>query len=298
MEVVDQPRRVVPQDDECIVLSVAQAVRHLSMPLQREIEKQGLSCIVEEKLSAPESGIGRFTLEKLEKASIYITVVSRHCPAVNWQLDELRHQMSKGKVCVVLLEDRAFEWQADVLPTLITDRIERIGAFLANAKPAAMTIWEFAKLFFVDRATALQFQRAGKDTWRWAKPKQEITELSLDMALVDDNRAASSATEVVLVDARVIDGKPELVLGTADRKRYRFAYSREIRAVIPMPVFPGAPSVGFMHCDFDTGREWARAGDPPVEIRLLGRDVHGWHMSEFFWKAFVGSLPKMLGPQG
>ena len=114
-----------------------------------------------------------------------------------------------------------------------------------------------------------------------------------EISFVDD--VAAAAPEVKLVEAKVENGLPVLLLGTTDWKRYRLGFSADMRAVIPAPAFPGAPIIGFMHSDFDSGREWPRAGDAPVELRLLGREVYGWHMSEFFWRAFIGSLPKLLG---
>lgn len=278
---------------ETVLISCAESGRHVAAAAARVLEQQHVVVQYDQKLSDPGDQLPKETLAKIRESDVLVLALGDRCQQKAWLDREARAAFDAGKPVLLFLESRAINWFGAAVPTLVTDQADRLGAFMARSRPDSMSIWEFAKTFFTDHATARLFKRSNPQAWRWERKDLENASAEFGLSLADDVKPASP--EIRLIEARVQDGETMLLIGTTDWKRYRFAYSRDIRGIIPAPVFPGAPPIGFMHCDFDTGREWARAGEPPVEIRLLGRDVYGWHMSEFFWKAFVGSLPKMLG---
>lgn len=281
---------------ESILISCADSGRYLAGMLARALEQQHLAVQSDEKLSDPGDTVSAPMLAKIRDCAVLVLVLGKRCQQKAWQDREAQAAFAAGKPVVLFQESLAVNWLGVSVPTLVTDRPESLLAFMARSQPDSMSIWEFAKIFFTDHATARLFKRSNPQVWRWERKDIKNESADFGLSLTDEIKPASP--EIRLIEARVQDGETLLLIGTTDWKRYRLAYSRDIRAVIPAPAFPGAPAIGFMHCDFDTGREWARAGEPPVEFRLLGRDVYGWHMSEFFWKAFVGSLPKMLGQAG
>ena len=287
-------RRTLPAGPrETVTLSYADSARVLAPSLVRAFQQQGLDCHTAEKLRDPGERVDEAMQRRIDGSNVLCLVLSRRCRPDAWLQAEASRAAERGIPVLVFVEDLQIEWPHSAVPTLVTNDPARLAAFVANSQPQSATLWEFGRQFFIDRSTAALFRRHVDGSWRWERETPERQELSLEMAIVDDSKPA--APEVKLVQAKVENNCPVLLLGTTDWKRYRFAYSADVRAVLPAPVFPNTPVVGFMHADFDTGREWPRAGEAPVEIRLLGREVYGWHMSEYFWRAFVGSLPKMLG---
>lgn len=291
-------QRRLPATVETVMLSYGETARHLVSSIQKLFDEQGLQYRVDEKLSDPGDQPGDTTIRHLDESSLLCMLVSRRCAQSGWQDAEAAYALSRNMPVLVFIEDLQSGWQGSAVPTLVTPQVAAIRAFISRSQPDSATLWEFGKLFFIDRSTAGLFRRARADAWRWDRDVGDVhvsgeASSVLELSMADDNTDRPS--EVRLVQATVENGSSVLLLGTSDWKRYRVAYSPDIRAALPAPVYPGTPMIGFMHTDFDSGREWPRAGEAPVELRLLGREVYGWHMSEYFWRAFVGSLPKMLG---
>lgn len=283
-----------PVANGTVLVCHAETARHLVQPLLGQIERNGLDAIPEMKISDLGEPLDAARLSGIANADALVIVISSRCQSHQWIELESTAALSAGVPVLVLLESPLIGWPASSVPTLITHIPDRLAAFLDRSRVDAMSLWEFAVNFFTDRATSKLFHRTSPAAWRWERSDIDMQAGEFGLSLLEDS--ASSVPQLRLVEARVQDGQTLMFLGSSDWKRYRLAWSPEIRAVIPAPAWPGAPAIGFMHCDFDSGREWARAGDPPVEIRLLGREIYGWHMSEYFWRAFVGSLPAMLGP--
>ncbi|MBW3568107.1 MAG: hypothetical protein KY410_09175 [Proteobacteria bacterium] len=288
-------RRLPVTSAETVIVSHAGSACQLAPAVARVFEQQGLAVQLDEKLRDV-TALDAAMVRKLDAGQLLCVVRGRRCAEAAWTDIEATAAAARGIPLLVLVEDLSVPWRARVIPTLMTKDSDRLAAFVANSRPDGISLWEFGRKLFVDRSSAARFRRNADNSWRWRRVDEENSpgqELALEFAIVDD--AKPPVSQIRLVEARVEGGLPVLLLGTTDGKRYRLAYSRDIRAVIPAPVYPDAPPIGFMHMDFDSGREWPRAGEPPIELRLLGRDVYGWHMSEYFWRAFVGSLPKMLG---
>lgn len=285
-----------PLPTETVTLSYADSARLLAPAVARVFESQGFVCRSDPKLHDPGSTASPATLRNIQESAVLCLLLGARCRQGGWHDAEAAAAAFAGKPVLVLTENRHIEWAGRCTPSLLTSDPARLAAFAANSRPDAVTLWEFARQFFIDRSTARSFHRAASGAWRWQRAVQPAKAASLELSLEETAvDYTPPCVEITLVEARAEAGMPVLLIGTADGKRHRFAYSREVRAVLPAPVFPGAPVIGFMHMDFDSGREWPRAGEAPVEVRLLGREVYGWHMSEYFWRAFVGSLPKLLG---
>lgn len=294
-------QRKLPATVETITLSYAESARHLSSSVRKIFDENRLQYHVDEKLSDPGERPGENTIRHLEASQLLCMIVSRRCVQTGWHDAEAAYALARNMPVLVFVEDIQAGWQGSAVPTLVTPRVTAIQAFVSRSQPDSATLWEFGKLFFTDRSTAGLFRRAAANAWRWDRATEDAhgaANLSpaFELSMIDDSSTATA--EVRTVQATVENGCPVLLLGTSDWQRYRVAYSPDVRAALPAPVFPGAAVIGFMHADFDSGREWPRAGEAPVELRLLGREVYGWHMSEYFWRAFVGSLPKMLGSAG
>lgn len=288
--------RKLPATIETITLSYAESARHLSSSICKVFDENGVRYHIDEKLSDPGEQPGEIIVRHLETSHLLCMIIGRRCAQSGWQDAEVAYALSRNLPVLVFVEDLQSGWHGRAVPTLVTPRVASIQAFVARSQPDSASLWELGKVFFTDRSTAGLFQRAGANTWRWDRAIEGASvdvSPTFELSMVDESSAPTA--EVRTVQAVVENGCPVLLLGTSEWKRYRVAYSPDIRAVLPAPVYPGAPVVGFMHMDFDSGREWPRAGEAPVELRLLGREVYGWHMSEYFWRAFVGSLPGMLG---
>lgn len=282
---------------ETVLISYADSARHCVPAVARAFHQQAVECQYEEKLGAPAQALAEPVLRKLEASQLLCLVISRRCRQSAWHDAETAAAFELGIPVLVWVEDLRIEWAGQAVPTLLTASTPRLAEFVARSRPDAASVWEFTKVFFLDRATAARFRRAANGAWRWDRHtgnSEEPPAQAVELSLMEEY-LPPAAPEVQRVTARVENSLPVLQLDAGDSKHYRLAYSPDIRAVLPAPVFPGAPMIGFMHADFDTGREWPRAGEPRVELRALGRDVYGWHMSEYFWRAFVGHLPKLLG---
>ena len=278
---------------ESVVISYSETARLASRTLSTALEQQGVQCIPDEKLGDPGKPLLDETARRIRSSTALALVVSAACRPAGWRESEAALAARLGKPVLLLLEDLQLPWPGETVPTLVCVAAEPVARFMAHSRPDAIEIRQLASTLLGDRENLRAFQRASSGAWRWERPgTASAPELSLEMSFADDTAAA--APEVKWLEARVENGLPVLLIGTTDGRRYKLSWSASVRALIPAPVFPGAPVIGFMHADFDSGREWPRAGEPPIELRLLGREVYGWHMSETFWRAFVGSLPKLL----
>lgn len=279
---------------ETVVLSYAETARHLAARVQQHLADEGVPCRLDEKLFDPGERVDGVTITSIRDGAALCLVISRHCRDSAWRDREAALALSLARPVLLLLEDLNRGWSGNAVPTLVTCDIARLAAFMARSRPDSFGILAFAKSLLGNRDSLRAFRRAGEKAWRWEREDLAAArETHLEMSLVDD--APSVRVETRLVEARVENDLPVLLLGTTDWKRYKLSFSPDIRAVVPAPAWPDAPVIGFMHADFDSGREWPRAGEAPVELRLLGREVYGWHMSEYYWRAFIGSLPKILG---
>ena len=289
-------RRGLTRDGtERMLISCGDAGRSLAARAQQQLESAGLACTLDHLLLTP-AGVPPLTLERLGEVSMLVLAISRRCGIGEWRLELIRAAQSLAIPVLVLFEGREQEWQETLVPTLVTADIEELAGFAGRSRPDVASVWEFAQQFFVDRPTARQFTRDAPGRWRWQRRSTEGMDAVIgELSLCDEPLATSSKVDVTLVEAKSVNGMPVVFMGTSNWQRYRLAWSGELRAAVPAPVWPGSRPIGFMHCDFDTGREWPRAGSPPVEMQLMGREVYGWHMSEYFWRAFVGSLPQLLG---
>lgn len=290
-------RRVTPPSrPETVLLSYSASARQHAGQLAGMLRDQGILCRLDEKLFDGADSVEPAVREAIAGADALCLVVSNRCPRTAWRAREAAVAAAAGRPVLVFVESLAIDWVHSTVPALLTHDPRRLALFFARSRPDPAGLWEFAKTFFVDRSSARRLLRKSPTAWQWlaaTATAEDPASGELEIGFADESSA--KAVEVRAVRAGVENGETVLHVGTADGKSYRLAYSNRIRAVVPAPVYPSAPVIGFMHADFDSGREWPRAGEPPVELRLLGRDVYGWHMSEFFWKAFVGSLPKMLG---
>lgn len=287
-------RLLSPTPAETIMFSYSESARHLVPPLVRACEQHGLASCIDEKLSSPGNAVKATTSRLIGQSALLCMLLGRRCHDTAWQLAEAQLAGERGIPVLCFVEDLRLSPPADLLPALVSSDVSRIANFVARSRPDSATLWEYGRTFFMDRTTAARYRRAANGAWHWQRVGDDRSvEYDFEMSIMEEEIAP---LEVTGVQALGGGGQaPALLLATSDGKHYRLAYSHDIRAVIPAPVFPGAPLIGFMHMDFDSAREWPRAGEAPVELRLLGRDVYGWHMSEYFWRAFVGSLPKMLG---
>lgn len=296
MEGRDARRGLSRDGSERILLNCSEGGRLVAGHLRHHLATAGFDCVLDEIVSDPGERPLPATLQRLDECAILVTVMGRRCSYGVWRDVLIGHAKSIGIPTVVFFEGREQEWQGGSVPSLVTADAGDMLRFMARSRPDPTSVWEFAREFFLDRATARQFRREARDRWRWRRQVSSNPDGDdFELSLADTTQSRSPTTGITMVEARSEAGMPVVLMGTSDFKRYRFAYSIDIRGVLPAPVWPGIEPIGFMHCDFDTAREWPRAGSPPVEMRLLGLEVYGWHMSEYFWRAFVGSLPKILG---
>src|SRR5690606_6901064 len=256
------PRKLVPVTEGALFAG-ADSARHLAAAAARAMQGQGIDC--------------RFLEVSTRSASADIATpvphllclpLSSRCVQAGWRDELAARALALGKPVIVLLDDLRTGWQGGALPTLITADATRIASFAARSQPDSLSLWEFGQAFFVDRRIAAQFVRAADGAWSWrrALPQSPAT---TELALAAPS--PESSTAVSGVRASMENGMPVLWIDTVRNTRHRIEYQPGVRAVIPSPPFADAPVIGFLHMDFDSGRESIRAGEAPVEVRLLGR---------------------------